>query len=39
MNHHGGDPYFAGFFTGVSMCAFVLSLASAIAKLTRREPR
>lgn len=39
MNHNGGDPYFAGFLTGVSMCAFVLSLASAITKLTRPEPR
>lgn len=29
----GGDTYFAGFFAGVSMCAIVLSVSSAIPKL------
>ena len=33
VNQIGGDTYVAGFFAGVSMCAFVLSVSSAIAKL------
>ncbi|EDT05840.1 hypothetical protein BamIOP4010DRAFT_0577 [Burkholderia ambifaria IOP40-10] len=33
MNQNGGDGYFAGFFTGVAMCALVLSVSSAILKL------
>jgi hypothetical protein len=35
----GADTYFAGFFAGVSMCALVLSVLSAIPKLKRPAKR